>query len=342
MAAVSKSDAWAVGSLIEHWNGHQWSVVPGPKTGECTVFLNGVAASSASAAWAVGYCGKNGSHRPIIERWNGRHWSVQPSPGTTASSVTQLNAVTASGSSAWAVGEYRSKGRTIPLIERWNGHGWKVQASPDPSPQGAELASVTALSADSAWAVGTVLSGSVEDTSRSSSTGTGTAGTSSPASARAARTSCSTSPRSPATQAWAAGAYTFGSNLGTLVETWDGASWQEQATPGPDLQDVLLGIAARSATNVWTVGTRTFLTHPRTLIQHWNGTRWTVVPSPNPSAAQDAAGLDVAMLSGSYAGQWAIRATQDPDRALERNELEGAAKPELGPPSLIGPSPPRQ
>jgi hypothetical protein len=104
-------------------------------------------------------------------------------------------------------------------------------------------------------------------------------------------------------QVWTAGAYTFGPNLGTLVEYWDGTSWQEPATPGPDLEDALLGIAARAATDVWTVGQRASLSHPRTLIQHWNGTLWTVVPSPSPSADQDAL-EGVAVLSASYA--WAV------------------------------------
>jgi hypothetical protein len=103
VAAVSRSDAWAVGSLIEHWNGRSWGVVRGALT-PCAVYLNGVAARSASSAWAVGYCGRTRSHRPIIEHWNGHQWSVQPSPGAAASAVSQLNSVTVtSQSSAWAV-----------------------------------------------------------------------------------------------------------------------------------------------------------------------------------------------------------------------------------------------
>jgi len=43
-----------------------------------------------------------------------------------------------------------------------------------------------------------------------------------------------------------------------------GTSWPEPSTPGPDLADILLGIAARSSSDVWTVGGRASLIHPRT------------------------------------------------------------------------------
>jgi hypothetical protein len=49
VAALSKGYAWAVGSLIEHWNGRKWSVVPGAKTG-CPAFFFRVAVRSASLA----------------------------------------------------------------------------------------------------------------------------------------------------------------------------------------------------------------------------------------------------------------------------------------------------
>ncbi|HJX99331.1 MAG TPA: hypothetical protein VJ351_00825, partial [Streptosporangiaceae bacterium] len=32
VAALSRSDAWAVGSVIERWNGRRWSLVPGAKS----------------------------------------------------------------------------------------------------------------------------------------------------------------------------------------------------------------------------------------------------------------------------------------------------------------------
>jgi hypothetical protein len=304
VAVVSKSDAWAVGSLIEHWNGRAWTVVPGAKTGKCAAFLYGVAARSASSAWAVGYCGTASSHRPIIERWDGRHWSVQPSPGIAASATSQLIGVSAtSASNAWAMGGYKSKGRTIPLVEHWDGHSWKVHASPVAGPDGAELDSVTALSPTRAWAAGTVLNAD------------GAAGQSliERWDGRGWHIQPSVNPGSEnallgvtaltGARAWTAGLYTFGSDSGTLVEQWNGVSWAEPATPGPDLHEGLFGIAAHTAADVWTVGFHTPLAQPRTLILHWNGTFWKVVPSPSPAKSLDILS-GVAVLSGSYS--WAV------------------------------------
>jgi hypothetical protein len=65
MAAVSANDIWAVGyfyyssgsffgphTLIEHWDGSNWSIVGSP--GSASWQLNGVAAVSANDVWAVG------------------------------------------------------------------------------------------------------------------------------------------------------------------------------------------------------------------------------------------------------------------------------------------------
>ena len=64
VTAVSAHDVWAVGfdttsgpslTLIEHWNGLQWSVVPSPNPSTSLNFLNGVAADPSSGqTWAVG------------------------------------------------------------------------------------------------------------------------------------------------------------------------------------------------------------------------------------------------------------------------------------------------
>lgn len=304
VAAVSRSDAWAVGTVIEHWNGRRWSLVRGARSRRCPVFLYGVAARSASLAWAVGYCGQAGSHTPVIERWNGRRWSVQRSPGTPASAVSELNGVTAtSAHNAWAVGEYKSKGHSFPLIEHWNGRAWRRQGSPDPGPRGVALEGVTALSATSAWAVGSALGTSILQSKSLIDHWDGHSWRLQTADSPGTENILFGVTALSRTRAWAAGAYVFGpSNLGTLVEAWDGTLWQEQATPGPDLHSYLLAIAARTPSDAWTVGARASVGHPRTNIQHWNGTNWKVVPSPSPSSQSLLQG--VAAVSGKLA--WAV------------------------------------
>src|SRR6266568_4669591 len=66
VAGLSSSNAWAVGSysngtaqqtLVEHWNGTAWRHVSSPDPGGASQnnALNGVAASSSTSLWAVGY-----------------------------------------------------------------------------------------------------------------------------------------------------------------------------------------------------------------------------------------------------------------------------------------------
>ena len=91
IAAVSASDVWAVGfyidggdnTLIEHWNGSSWKVVPSPNLGvqHVDVSLSSVAAVSASNVWAVdSYLDVSNNTNTLSEHWNGSSWRVVPSP----------------------------------------------------------------------------------------------------------------------------------------------------------------------------------------------------------------------------------------------------------------------
>jgi hypothetical protein len=65
MAAISKDDVWGTGTydtsagtifhtLIMHWNGSQWSVVPTPNIESHDDYFQGIAVDSANDLWAVG------------------------------------------------------------------------------------------------------------------------------------------------------------------------------------------------------------------------------------------------------------------------------------------------
>ena len=77
VAAVSAGTAWrwatsaARQTLIEQWNGAKWARVssPNPAGGSSLI---GVAATSATNAWAVG-CTSNCA-KTLILRWNGTTW----------------------------------------------------------------------------------------------------------------------------------------------------------------------------------------------------------------------------------------------------------------------------
>jgi hypothetical protein len=117
--ANSPTDVWAVGeafnaaqygsatTLIEHYDGKAWSIVPSPSPGTGDV-LTGVTTSNASNnVWAVGYYTPAGSSvaQTLTLNWNGNAWSTVASPnGSTGSSVLSSVATTPGAAIVQAVG----------------------------------------------------------------------------------------------------------------------------------------------------------------------------------------------------------------------------------------------
>lgn len=167
--AHSANDVWTVGTytnnsnivqtLIEHWNGSAWSVVTSPNVGSSHNYLQGVAAVSATDAWAVGYFSSS-SRQTLIEHWNGSTWSVVSSPNV-GTYLNMLNGVTAvSANDLWAVGYYCNANcgsSTSPyqtLTLHWNCDVWSVVPSNNVGSDYTRLLGVAAVSASEAWAVG--------------------------------------------------------------------------------------------------------------------------------------------------------------------------------------------
>ncbi len=168
VAAAGASDAWAVGgqgvisgstdrTLVEHWNGHAWSVVASPNPSVAGNVLDGVAAVSARDVWAVGdddVTSANGPAHTLALHFDGRSWSAVASPDPGAFNALDGVTVVPGGSRLWAVGMKRTGSVDYPLVERWNGSRWSVVATP--AVAGGWLHGVTAVSPDDAYAVGTV------------------------------------------------------------------------------------------------------------------------------------------------------------------------------------------
>lgn len=162
----SADDVWAVGdsfpggstvpTLVEHWNGTNWTIVPSPSPGSTLLAdaaLHGVAAVSANDVWAVG----EANSRTLVERWDGVHWRVVPSPnGVGSNALSALSVVSAND--IWAIGHQQvTPGRScqIGLIEHWTGLRWSIVASPGVvNNQCVQLGDVVAVSATDIYAVG--------------------------------------------------------------------------------------------------------------------------------------------------------------------------------------------
>jgi len=263
VAVASPSDAWAVGTyeasgwahtLIEHWNGTAWTVTVGPNPGgpAANNYLHGVAATSASSAWAVGSYRKAGAWHTLIEHWDGTRWRQVASPGKAAVTpgthlpTTALSAVTAlSPSDIWAVGWFHgSTARTLTV--HWNGASWRQVASPDASGNSNLLFGVAAASASSAWAVGYYLGRLGQRTLIERWNGTSWHLVSRPNLGGSLSAAAATSPSS----AWAAGMTEPAGH--TLIEHEAGGLWKVASSP--NLVGLLDAAAATSATNAWTAG----------------------------------------------------------------------------------------
>jgi hypothetical protein len=142
--AFGPSDAWAVGdrgadTLVMHWNGAAWSVVPSPNPDPFSNILNAVAVSSRGGVWAVGQKARNKADtgvppgtRTLAMRWNGSSWSAVATPNIGDQDTLRGIAVLA-GRTPVAVGWYQNTttGALRTLAERWNGSAWATVATPN-------------------------------------------------------------------------------------------------------------------------------------------------------------------------------------------------------------------
>jgi hypothetical protein len=83
VTALAPTDAWAVGTgilhsgqlppttVIEHWDGRTWKLVPSPAAG----YLTSVSAVSPDSVWAAGSALGGGGDVAVIEHWNGKSWT---------------------------------------------------------------------------------------------------------------------------------------------------------------------------------------------------------------------------------------------------------------------------
>ena len=163
VTAISPTDVWAVGywvrdiyspafTLILHWDGVRWRVVPHPTITAPNTYLYAATARAPNDVWAVGFDAD--LQRTLVERWDGLAWGVVPSPSPGQGSSAVLIGVSEEAlGSVVAVGEATiSKENT--LAERWNGQRWAHAPSDSPGVGTNVLNAVSLTSATDGWAVG--------------------------------------------------------------------------------------------------------------------------------------------------------------------------------------------
>jgi hypothetical protein len=286
VAVVSANDVWAVGfsphpsgtplyirqTLIEHWNGSNWSVVPSPNpAGKTYVVLNGVAAISANDVWAVGHSGDPSTiPQTLTEHWDGTRWSIIPSPSPGTYNGNVLNAVAAvSSSDVWAVGWYQS-GQTGQeggaLTMHWDGTQWTVV----PNTSRWQLYGVTAISSNDVWAVG--------EQSILHWNGTNWSTVSFPPPPGDSYQVLTAIDAVSANDIWAVGysqwSYFYGYRYAPLTYHWDGSRWGLVPNAG-GIDEFLFAVTAIAPNDAWAVG-------DNGQTQHWNGADWSRVAAPYP------------------------------------------------------------
>ncbi|MDQ6694891.1 MAG: S-layer homology domain-containing protein [Chloroflexota bacterium] len=163
VSALTNNDVWVVGAsfngsnpgqtLVEHWDGNAWSVVPSPNVGSSGSELVAVSAVAGNDVWAVGDHGSGNASQTLVEHWNGSIWSVVPGPSPGTSTV--LNGVSAvAGNDVWASGGYFDGNATQTLAEHWDGTSWSVVPSQNPGAASNTFAGVSALVNNAVWAAG--------------------------------------------------------------------------------------------------------------------------------------------------------------------------------------------
>jgi alpha-tubulin suppressor-like RCC1 family protein len=167
VADLGPQDAWAVGdsatefgtsqrTLIEHWNGTSWSIVPSPdpETGAGAFdVLTSISATGPDDVWAAGWFSPGENFIALLlEHWNGTSWSLIPPPTELA---TQLGdgVVAISAHDVWIVGD---TGGQQTVTAHWNGSTWTQPPTPflQQGHSVNHLTGVTATGPDNIWASG--------------------------------------------------------------------------------------------------------------------------------------------------------------------------------------------
>ena len=164
-AVISSKAIWVVGvqssdagnsyqTLIERWDGTQWSVVPSPSPGSPYNDLQGVTAISATDAWTVGsYTGNTFVDQTLAEHWDGKSWTVVPTHNIGSATNDLSDVAALAGNDVWAAGTYFKSGIAQTLVEHWDGKRWNIAPSPNPGKQWDELHKMTKI-ANTLWSVG--------------------------------------------------------------------------------------------------------------------------------------------------------------------------------------------
>ncbi|MGO9874508.1 MAG: hypothetical protein ACLPVY_11970 [Acidimicrobiia bacterium] len=294
------------GTLVEHWDGTSWTIVPTPTptvrpvaAPVVTPTLNAVSCTGPTSCFAVGYTASDA----LIEQWDGTTWSLLSSPvphihlgiavlqGVSCTSATDCFAVGVAFDTSLA-----KANSAVPnsITEHWNGTAWTILARPSAVPTNkayfGELDNLYSVSCTttSCFAVGDSALPERWDGSRWSL---------SPLAATTSNSSLDAVTCPSPTSCYAVGtaAPLLDESDNPLVEHWDGTHWSILPAPTPvgiNVHAAFTSISCPSPADCRAVGSYDFISlfgpNPGTvkaLMEHWNGKSWSLTANPTPPGA---------------------------------------------------------
>jgi VCBS repeat protein len=279
-------------TLMQAWNGSQWSAQSSPNPSGQTPTLSGLSCPSTSACTAVGK-GTAGSETFTLGLgWDGTSWSLQTTPNPDPpdkSSLADVSCTSASSCIAVGYDEYERRS----LIQTWDGRSWIPQ-------QGLLESKLAAVSCGTVSTVaycmavgektdgtpyaqrwsGVPIGGSVLWSAYSNTAAplTPQGGTD----AKLASVSCTA--RFACT---AVGTYKLSGKTKPLAERFDDAtnSWSVQAPATTTDNTAFSDVACVSASECIAVGSQLEGTTVKPIAERWDGTRWSALSAPAPSGS---------------------------------------------------------
>jgi hypothetical protein len=119
-------------SLIESWNGDQWSIMPSPNpAGAAYSVLYGISCTSASACLAVG----SAASFALAEKWDGSRWSLVPAANRSSAAYSELTGISCTDAVHCLGVGYETDTHfhaDVTLAEQWNGAAWTLVPSAAP------------------------------------------------------------------------------------------------------------------------------------------------------------------------------------------------------------------
>jgi hypothetical protein len=279
---LGPTNAWAVGdssspqgsnlavrTLIEHWNGAAWTIVPSPNPvvgGASGDELDAITAIGPADLWAAGsvHDDVNQDNVLLFAHFDGTSWKAVHTPSPPGSEHFARAITAVASNDVWAVG-------TVALEEtlaaHWNGARWAIVSTPSLhdgiSPLNS-LTGVTAVASNDVWASG--YEGNVDNQNfmepyvlhwdGSSWTLTPTPNAGGEGSRLNATVALSPS------DVWAVGqTQALNGEIFTLTEKFDGTAWKIVPSPSPGgtngfRLDSLSSVAGVGASGLVAVGAR--------------------------------------------------------------------------------------